>query len=124
MLRGLSGVPMDSLRPPPRSRSGGMFSPAMSSPTREGRACRVRDVARTGEDAVTRTEEKFAATTTQTITDSAFVDARVRSAAANATVEILEDRRLMAGDASVVSSLPFSLEFDGPRGGMLDKNGN
>jgi len=39
-------------------------------------------------------------------------------------MEPLEERRLMAGDASVVQSLPFSLEFDGSRPGtILDKDG-
>jgi fibronectin type 3 domain-containing protein len=49
--------------------------------------------------------------------------ARVRNAA-SAVVENLEDRRLMAGDSTFVTSLPFQLEFDAPRGGMADKNGN
>jgi len=39
-------------------------------------------------------------------------------------VEPLEDRRLLAGDASIVQTLPFSLEFDGSRPGtILDKDG-
>src|SRR5688572_23453298 len=46
----------------------------------------------------------------------------VRSAV-NSVVENLEERRLMAGDTSTVQSLPFSLEFDGPSGGIVDKNG-
>ena len=39
-------------------------------------------------------------------------------------MESLEDRRLLAGDSSVVQSLPFSLEFDTSRPGtILDKDG-
>lgn len=72
---------------------------------------------------MTRTEVTVAPAPTADTLASALLDARVRRAAANATVEILEDRRLMAGDSSVVSSLPFSLEFDTDRGGMADKNG-
>ena len=60
---------------------------------------------------------------------SAAVAGLTRSAApaasrALARMEPLEERRLMAGDASVVQSLPFSLEFDGSRPGtILDKDG-
>ena len=46
------------------------------------------------------------------------------AAAANAVIEPLEGRRLMAGDSTFVTSLPFQFEFDSPRGGMADKNGN
>lgn len=45
------------------------------------------------------------------------------ASAANAVVEILEDRKLFAGDASVIQSLPYALEFDSASGGILDKNG-
>ena len=56
---------------------------------------------------------------------------RVRSAvapsvarAAAAAVEPLEGRLFMAGDASVVQSLPYALEFDSARAGTLvDKDG-
>ncbi len=45
------------------------------------------------------------------------------SCAVNAVVEKLEDRRLLAGNASVVQTLPYTLEFDGERSGMADKDG-
>ena len=57
---------------------------------------------------------------TRTVDETAF--ARI-SRAARSTVEPLEDRRLMAGDSTFVSALPFQLEFDAPRGGLADKDG-
>jgi fibronectin type 3 domain-containing protein/glucose/arabinose dehydrogenase len=66
-----------------------------------------------GENAVIRNESKAVA--------------RIRQAArtaVNATFETLEDRRLMAGDSSYIATLPFALEFDAPRGGLADRNGN
>ena len=47
---------------------------------------------------------------------------RIRTAIISA-VEPLEGRRLMAGDASAVQSLPFVLDFDGVRAGLSDKDG-
>ncbi len=47
---------------------------------------------------------------------------RIRSAIASATrsiIEPLEGRTLMAGDASIIQSLPFALDFDGTRPGTL-----
>ena len=44
-------------------------------------------------------------------------------AAARPVMENLEGRQLFAGDASIVQSLPFVLEFDGPAGGLNDKHG-
>lgn len=43
--------------------------------------------------------------------------------AATPVVETLEGRQLFAGDASVLSTLPFALEFDGGRGGLADVGG-
>src|SRR5688572_16624487 len=45
------------------------------------------------------------------------------AAALNPVIETLEGRQLMAGDGSLVQSLPFLLEFDGLRGGLTDKDG-
>jgi hypothetical protein len=74
------------------------------------RACEAEVAPKqTGEDAVTRIDPTAVARL---------------SRAVNATVEPLEDRRLMAGDSTFVAALPFSLDFDAPRGGMADKNGN
>ncbi|QOV91332.1 PA14 domain-containing protein [Humisphaera borealis] len=45
------------------------------------------------------------------------------ASAANAVVELLEDRKLFAGDASIIQTLPYSLDFDTSSGGVVDKNG-
>jgi hypothetical protein len=49
--------------------------------------------------------------------------ARRLAAAANAVVEGLEGRTLMAGDASVIQPLPYALDFESSAGGVTDKNG-
>ena len=48
---------------------------------------------------------------------------RVGRSSRTAVIEHLEDRRLMAGDASIVQSLPYTLEFDSQRSGITDKDG-
>ncbi|MDB5297371.1 MAG: glucosyl hydrolase family protein, partial [Phycisphaerales bacterium] len=45
------------------------------------------------------------------------------AAAAVAAVEHLEGRTLMAGDASVIQTLPYALDFESAAGGVADKNG-
>ncbi|MDQ3440319.1 MAG: choice-of-anchor D domain-containing protein, partial [Planctomycetota bacterium] len=44
-------------------------------------------------------------------------------AATRPVIETLEGRRLMAGDFNTVLALPFELDFDRTRGGMVDKDG-
>ncbi len=45
------------------------------------------------------------------------------SHAVTAVVERLEERRLMAGDPTIVQTLPYALEFDSLHGGIADKDG-
>src|SRR3982751_3041810 len=53
---------------------------------------------------------------------AASAAARV-SAAVKPVIECLEGRRLLAGDFSIVHTLPYALEFSGQAGGIKDAGG-
>src|SRR4051812_13328162 len=101
----------------PRLKVGGIFLYAVPAPVLYRRRDNLTSTTRP--NAVHRIRQAVSAAIAGLCRPSPLAPSR-----AHARMEPLEERRLMAGDASVVQSMPFSLEFDGSRAGtILDKDG-